>query len=114
MFTSEDNALYQRLTHQDLPAIPTGLTIRKARPDDYDAVMGFSEGVLDGTDYLPALYHEYLAHPTRYLYVAVFNGDVVSIFKRSKLQFGFLLNNVFLLNTVLKIQLGNHISEGDL
>ena len=77
-FTNEDSDLYQRLFHIDVPEVPAGVTLRAARVDDYQAIMGFSEGLLYGRDYLPGLYHRYMAHPTRYLYVAEIDGKVVS------------------------------------
>ena len=77
-FTPEDHNLYQRLYHQDLPKVPPEVRVRRATADDYDAIMGFSEGVLDGNDYLPALYHKYLSNPLRFLFVAVVDDKVVS------------------------------------
>ena len=78
-FTNEDNTLYQRAFHVHLPEIPAGLTLRRATAEDYDGVMKISEGVLDATDYLPSLYHQYLAHPTRYMFVAEIDKYIVCI-----------------------------------
>ena len=77
-FTPEDHKLYQRIYHQDLPKVPPGIRVRRATTNDYDAIMGFSEGVLDGTDYLPALYHQYMSNPLRFPFVAEVDGRVVS------------------------------------
>ena len=57
--------------------VPAGVTLRAARVDDYQAIMEFSEGLVNGRDYLPGLYHRYLANPTRYLSVAELDGKVV-------------------------------------
>ena len=77
-FTPDDHKLYQRIYHQDLPKVPPGTRVRRATADDYDAIMGFSEGVLDGNDYLPALYHQYMSNPLRFPFVAEMDGKVVS------------------------------------
>ena len=76
-FTNEDNT--QRAFHVHLPEIPAGLTLRRATAEDYDGVMKISEGVLDVTDYLPSLYHQYLAHPTRYMFLAEIDKHIVCI-----------------------------------
>ena len=81
-FTTEDKALYHIAFHVDLPEIPAGLTLRRATAEDYDGVMKITEGVLDSTDYLPTLYHQYLAHPTRYLFVAEIDKQIVCRIKR--------------------------------
>ena len=67
-FTTEDNALYLRALNLDLPSIPDGLTMRRATAENYDGVMGFSEGVLGGRLLiicLPCIIS--IVHPKRYL-----------------------------------------------
>ena len=77
-FTKKDSDLYQYLIHIDVPEVPAGVTLRAARVDDYQAITGFSKRLLYGRYYLLGLYHRYMAHPTRYIYVAEIDGKVVS------------------------------------
>ena len=44
------------------PSVPV---VRRAREDDYEAVMDIDRDVYEGNDYLPALYHTYF-HSQRY------------------------------------------------
>ena len=54
------------------------LSFRRARHDDYDAVVELDPDLYDGYDYMPYWYHTYLQHPYRYLYVALKGQKVVS------------------------------------
>ena len=108
-FTPEDHNLYQRIYHQDLPKVPPGVRVRRATADDYDAIMGFSEGVLDGNDYLPALYHQYLSNPLRFLFVAVVDDKVVS-----KPSLYNLLDFLTLFSIHENLQLFTRVIIGDL
>ena len=56
----------------------TKLTTRQATAADYHAVMGISQGVYEGWDYLPANYHQYLEDPNCIVLVFELNGKVVS------------------------------------
>ena len=59
-------------------AVPVkGMICRRAGPEDYEAVMAIRE-VYDGYDQLTSMYHTYLKDPTRHLYVATIDGEVVS------------------------------------
>ena len=85
MYSAEDKALYRRIYQDELADIPEGLTLRRATADDYDDIIKFSKAVPNGTDilsvgrdYLPFLYHERLAHPSKYLFVAEKNKQAVS------------------------------------
>ena len=52
--------------------------VRPARADDFDAVMAVNPWVYDGTDYLPAMYHEYLKKPQVNCFVLELSGKIVS------------------------------------
>ncbi|KAG8431644.1 hypothetical protein GDO86_020628 [Hymenochirus boettgeri] len=51
--------------------------ILQATADDYDEVMSISVGIYKGMDYLPAMYHRWLADPKRSMFVAKSEGKVV-------------------------------------
>ena len=58
---------------------PPGVTVRRATLADYQGVMGISQGLCDGLDYLPDLYPEYARDPNRHMFLAKEKGgDVVS------------------------------------
>ena len=76
-FTTEDNALYLRALHLDLPSIPDGLTKRRATAENYDGVMGFSEGGRLLIICLPCIIS--IVHPKRYLFVADIDKQLVCI-----------------------------------
>jgi len=48
----------------------TDIVIRRAKPDDYDAVVGITEDLWDGNDYLPTMYHVFLQSKQHAFYVA--------------------------------------------
>ena len=56
---------------------PLEVTVRAATPGDYSGVLDVSEGIYDGQDYLPLLYHRYLADPWRKCFVCEQGGQVV-------------------------------------
>ena len=55
------------------------IVVRKARPEDYEAVMDIDRNMYNGTDYLPSKYHQYLKDPNRHAYVCESDGNVVKI-----------------------------------
>ena len=55
------------------------LLVRRARHQDYHAVLAISQNVYDGFDYLPYLYHILLQDKkTNTAYVGELNGEIVS------------------------------------
>ena len=77
-FPQEDKTLYRSKMNKDLPEIPAGVMLRNATADDYQPIIEFSKDICPGRDYLKAMYHKYLVHPLRYLFVAELNHRVVS------------------------------------
>ena len=55
------------------------VVVRRATPDDYDAIVRLSEGLYEGYDYVPDIYFKCLEDPNRYMQVAEWNGKVVSM-----------------------------------
>ena len=53
--------------------------VRRATPDDYDAIVHLSEGLYDGFAYVPDIYFKCLEDPNRCMQVAEWNGKVVSM-----------------------------------
>ena len=65
--------------------IPEELLVRRARHQDYHAVLAISENVYEGLDYLPYMYHILLQDKkTNYMYVGELNGKIVSSFKQKR------------------------------
>ncbi|XP_078603201.1 putative N-acetyltransferase 16 [Branchiostoma floridae x Branchiostoma japonicum] len=61
-------------------AVTSGdLSYRLASHGDYDAVMRISEGIYDGTDYLPAFFHSYIDDPDVTVFLAVTGDQVVGL-----------------------------------
>ncbi|KAJ8338244.1 hypothetical protein SKAU_G00372100 [Synaphobranchus kaupii] len=56
-----------------------GLTFWLAQPEDYDAVMGISDNVHRGYDYLPHRYHSWLTEPNRVVILAKTEGKLVAL-----------------------------------
>ena len=59
-------------------AASNGVTFRKAKVEDYQAVMDINRDVYTGMDHLPYTYTEYINSPFRFAAVGEFNGKVVS------------------------------------
>ena len=55
-----------------------GFIFRKAKIEDYQAVMDINRDVYTGLDHLPYSYKEYINSPFRFAAVGEFNGKVVS------------------------------------
>ena len=62
------------------------VVVRRATPDDYDAIIRISEGIYDGYDYVPDIYFKCLEDPNRCMQVAEWNGKVVSIHTSANLH----------------------------
>lgn len=54
-----------------------GLTFWLARAEDYDAVMGISDDIYGGNDYLPDHYHTWMTEPHRVVILAKREGKLV-------------------------------------
>ena len=50
---------------------PPGVTLRRARADDYPDVMAINAGLFDGLDVLFELHHAFIQHLDCYMFVAV-------------------------------------------
>lgn len=53
--------------------------IRRARPEDRDAVLAFSKHTWDWGDYIEYVWDEWLADPRGYLFIAVIDGQPVGV-----------------------------------
>ena len=51
--------------------------MRYATVEDYDAVMAINENILDGADYLPAVFNDFINDPMTRCYVLEINNIVV-------------------------------------
>nr|XP_006627565.2 PREDICTED: probable N-acetyltransferase 16 [Lepisosteus oculatus] len=56
-----------------------GLDFSLAGPEDYDDVMSMSEGIYQGSDYLPARYHAWLKEPNRLIFLARRQGKLIAL-----------------------------------
>ncbi|CAH1277247.1 NAT16 [Branchiostoma lanceolatum] len=54
-------------------------SFRLACHGDYDAVMRMSEGIYEGTDYLPAFFHSYIDDPDVTVFLAAVGDQVVGL-----------------------------------
>ena len=64
-----------------VPALQ-GVICRRARPDDYFALVELSKGIYEGRDIAPAMFFKHLDNPNRALAVAEYKGEMVSVFFR--------------------------------
>ncbi|XP_078603289.1 putative N-acetyltransferase 16 isoform X2 [Branchiostoma floridae x Branchiostoma japonicum] len=72
--------LYRVANPAEKMAVTSGdLSYRLACHGDYDAVMRISEGIYDGTDYLPAFFHSYIDDPDVTVFLAVTGDQVVGL-----------------------------------
>nr|XP_032820217.1 probable N-acetyltransferase 16 [Petromyzon marinus] len=55
------------------------LVFNLARPEDYEEVMRMSEGIYEGKDYLPSIYHDWLKDPNRTVMLAQLQGRIVAL-----------------------------------
>ena len=53
------------------------MNVRPAVKSDYEAVVELSQGIYDGLDYLPVVFHEWLTQPKRVLFVAEMEGEII-------------------------------------
>ena len=53
------------------------LNVRLAVEGDYEAVVDVSQGIYDGLDYLPVVFHKLLTQPNRVLFVAELEGKII-------------------------------------
>ena len=70
---------YERMYGKKVTEPPPGLIMRKATAQDYEAVLQLSDGTEPyfALDHMSALYHEFLQDPSRHMYVAELQGEVV-------------------------------------
>ena len=61
---------------------------RLASAADYEEVLEMSEGIFDGYDYLPFVFHQWLKEPNRLVFVAQFEGKVVGLCSTSIISGG--------------------------
>ena len=59
--------------------IKSRVHVRRARPEDYRAVISTHDFVYDGGDYLPVMYHVYLHRKEADCYVLELDGKIVSV-----------------------------------
>jgi len=55
------------------------IIVRKARPDDFEAIVEMSKGIYDGHDYFLCVFHEWLQSPHRLIFVAECLEKVVGL-----------------------------------
>lgn len=55
------------------------ITIRKAREDDFEAIVEMSKGIYDGHDYFLCVFHEWLQNSHRLIFVAECQEKVVGL-----------------------------------
>ena len=65
---------------------PEFVVCRPALPKDTEQVMELCSHIWDGGDYIPQVWHEWLADPQGLLGVAELRGQVVGVFKLTKFQ----------------------------
>ena len=53
------------------------MNVRPAVESDYEAVVELSQGIYDGLDYLPIVFHKLLTEPNRVLFVAELEGKII-------------------------------------
>ena len=59
--------------------IKSRVHVRRARPEDYRAVISTNDFVYDGGDNLPVMYHVYLQRKEANCYVLELDGKIVSV-----------------------------------
>ena len=62
------------------PDEPKELRVRRARLDDYEAVMALNRNVFEGLDYLPSMYSMFLHDKSVHNFVVELDGKVVRIY----------------------------------
>ena len=55
------------------------ITIRKAVSADYEAILEMSEGIYNGHDYIPCVFHKWLTQPSREIFVAQLGEKLVGL-----------------------------------
>ncbi len=60
------------------PNAQTGITFRRARPTDKEAVLHFCQQIWNGHDYIPWVWDEWIADSKNYLYVGELGGKAIS------------------------------------
>ena len=63
------------------PRAATKLAVRKARPNDRDAILAMSRGIWGGTDYLSLVWDRWLADDKGLLLTATLDGRPVGVSK---------------------------------
>ena len=79
MLTDKEQDMHYQMYGFRQPYLPAGVTIRRVRLDDRDAILHMSRAsdIFEGHDYLSIRYQEYIADPDRYMYLAEKDGKVV-------------------------------------
>ena len=54
-------------------------SIRIASEEDYDSVLEMSQGIYDGRDYLPCIYHQWLKDTNHYVFLGISDGNIVGL-----------------------------------
>ena len=79
ILTEEEKNRHYEMFGVRQPCLPSGVTIRRARLDDRDAILDMSRtsDIYEGRDSLSIRYQEYMDDPDRYVYLAEKQGQVV-------------------------------------
>ena len=79
LLTEKEQERYLEMYGVRQPDLPPGVTLRRARLEDREAIMEMSRmaDISGGHDYLGIRYQEYAADPDRYMYLAEKEGKVV-------------------------------------
>ena len=56
------------------------IKIRKARPEDKEAILSIHGNVFEGRDYLPAYFDHFLTFPQTLAAVVLFDGRIVCVY----------------------------------
>ena len=54
-------------------------SIRIASEEDYDSVQEMSQGIYDGHDYLPCIYHQWLKDTNHHVFLGISDGNIVGL-----------------------------------
>lgn len=55
------------------------IVIRKAVASDFEAVLEMSEGIYDGHDYFPCVFHQWLKKPNRVIFIALYGDKAIGL-----------------------------------
>ena len=54
-------------------------SIRIASEEDYDSVLEMSQGIYNGNDYLPCIYHQWLKDTNHHIFLGISDGNIVGL-----------------------------------